>query len=138
MSYRYTDSAPPAQDFIDLREKCGWGRISVEIANKSLSASLSNVTAFSGDQVVGFVRVVGDGALYFYIQDLVVDENHRGNGIGKTLMNNIMDQLRSTAPEGSMIALMSASGKEPFYESFGFFSRPIGSFGAGMMYKPTN
>jgi hypothetical protein len=27
---------------------------------------------------------------------------------------------------------MAAQGKEPFYERYGFFTRPSGKFGAGM------
>ena len=43
-----------------------------------------------------------------------------------------MDQIYSTAPDGAMIGLKAAKGKEKLYSPFGFESRPNGKQDAGM------
>jgi len=43
-----------------------------------------------------------------------------------------MDQIYSTAPDGAMIGLIAAKGKEKLYSPFGFESRPNGKQDAGM------
>jgi GNAT superfamily N-acetyltransferase len=46
--------------------------------------------AFDGDRQVGFARVVSDRATYAYVSDVFVIESHRGRGVGKRLMSEIM------------------------------------------------
>jgi predicted N-acetyltransferase YhbS len=90
------------------------------------------VTAFSQDRVVGTGRVVGDGGLCFYIQDVIVLKTHPGLGIGAGLMDRIMDFIASRAVKDTYVGLMSAVGKESFYHRYGFTARPTETLGAGM------
>lgn len=46
--------------------------------------------AFEGERQVGFARVVTDRATYAYVSDVFVIESHRGRGVGKRLMGEIM------------------------------------------------
>ena len=55
-----------------------------------------------------------------------------GQSIARTLIKLPMDQIYSTAPDGAMIGLTAAKGKEKLYSPFGFQSRPNGKQGAGM------
>ena len=55
-----------------------------------------------------------------------------GQSIARTLIKLPMDQIYSTAPDGAMIGLTAAKGKEKLYSLFGFESRPNGKQGAGM------
>ena len=59
-------------------------------------------------------------------------ENCR-HSIARTLIIQLpMDQIYSTAPDGAMIGLIAAKGKEKLYSPFGFESRPNGKQDAGM------
>jgi hypothetical protein len=49
------------------------------------------------------------------------------------LMNEVMKFIRENACLGAVVGLMSAQGKEGFYEKFGFWKRPTERFGHGMM-----
>jgi ribosomal protein S18 acetylase RimI-like enzyme len=131
---RISEAPLDVQSFIEFRVRCGWGRVSYEVAQASLNAGLVQLSAWQADRMVGFVRVVGDGALYFYIQDMIVLEDLRGRGIGNALMQHLMGILSETVPAGGTISLMSAFGKEAFYEHFGFVCRPNLAFGAGMTF----
>ena len=44
-----------------------------------------------------------------------------------------MEYVKNNACPGAVVGLMSAKGKEDFYERFGFWKRPTDSFGHGMM-----
>lgn len=132
MTVILSDKPPNTQLFIDLREKCGWGLISNDLAERAISNSLLWTSAHHDDKTIGFVRLIGDGALNFYIQDLIVARPHRGLGIGRSLMEHLLSLCCEVVPKDATIGLMSVAGKENFYEAFGFQSRPFGRFGAGM------
>ena len=51
----------------------------------AFESSLWTYGAFEGDRLVGFVRCVGDGQHILLVQDLLVDPEYRGQGIGTTL-----------------------------------------------------
>ena len=48
------------------------------------------------------------------------------------MMDRVMDYIRTHASHNTIIGLMAAYGKEPFYEKYGFTRRPTERFGAGM------
>lgn len=125
--------APPdTEEFIAMRAACGWGQISTKTAHVALVNGLFNVSVYHADTLVGFGRAVGDGALYFYLQDIVVDPNWRSQGIGHQIVVRLLGQIRAVAAPGSTIGLMAAKGAEDLYARHGFSSRPNGSQGAGM------
>lgn len=130
--YEIRQLLPSAEDYNRLRKAVGWVTYDVPVIELSLPKSLYCVCAMLNDRIVGMARVVGDGGLVFYIQDVIVEPEHQRRGIGTRLMDRIMDYLRSNASNNSMIGLMSARGKEPFYEKYGFTVRPNGRLGAGM------
>lgn len=85
------------------------------------------------DEVVGMARVVGDGSICFYIQDVIVKPEYQSMGIGKKMMESVMIYISKNAGSGAIVGLMSAKGKEEFYKKFGFWQRPNDNFGHGMM-----
>ena len=132
MSLVFFKTAPTPQQFRDFRSQCGWGNIDLNTAAKALQNSLIVISAHNDDELIGFVRAVGDASLNIYIQDLIVQEDHRGQKIGQRLMQNILAELSAVYPQAD-IGLMSAQGKEAFYTQFGFEIRPSKEYGAGMM-----
>jgi ribosomal protein S18 acetylase RimI-like enzyme len=125
-------SPPLVEDFLVLRTKVGWGDLNSDLAEKSLKNSLFHVTIFDEEQLIGMGRVVGDGAMYFYIQDVIVDPSYQAQGIGTTLMDTVEGYLRFTARKGSTIGLLAAKGKEGFYARYGYIQRPNNTLGNGM------
>jgi len=88
-----------------------------------LQNSLFSVVAVEDDKVVGFGRIVGDGGLYYYIQDVMVHPEFQGKGLGRSLMKALMDYIRTHARAGAFVGLMAAKGLESYYEAFGFRAR---------------
>lgn len=125
-------ASPTVNDFLTLRSKVGWQAISIDDAKTSLANSLFHVVIYNESQPVGMGRVVGDGVMYFYIQDIAVDPTFQGCGIGAAVMEQIEKYLSNTAIKGSTIGLLAVKGKEAFYARYGYLNRPDAELGHGM------
>lgn len=60
--------APSVDEFLALRAITGWSSVERSVAAESLHNSLFHVVVYDDFQLVGMGRVVGDGAMYFYVQ----------------------------------------------------------------------
>ena len=114
---------PILAEYKELRASAGWWKTDDKATDIALSKSLFSVVAIKNDNVIGLVRVVGDGGLYFYIQDLIVRPEFRGNEFGKKLVNEAMSYIKANAKSGAFVGLMAAKGLEKYYELFGFKAR---------------
>jgi GNAT superfamily N-acetyltransferase len=125
-SCQVVERVPAVGEYLALREAVGWGRLDERVAERGLAGGLFSVCALGGGEVVGCARVVGDGGLYFYIQDVIVLPRFQGRGLGRRLMAPILGYLDEHAPPGSFVGLMAAQGVSGFYGQFGFSVRPPG------------
>lgn len=130
--YDIKSESPSVDEFLNLRSQIGWGVMDFNLARTSLKNSLFHVTLRENSKLIGMGRVIGDGAMYFYIQDVVVDPQYQNAGIGSALMASIEDYLSVTARKGATIGLLAAKGKEGFYSRYGYIERPNNSLGNGM------
>jgi len=80
-------------------------------------------------------RIVGDGAVVVYVQDLIVLPEYQKMGIGKQLIEHLIEYVKVINQPGNeiMLCLMCAKGRESFYEKYGFISRPNDNLGPGMI-----
>lgn len=121
--------------YLEIRASVNWKLLKREQAKLALENSLYTVTAFKNGKPVGMCRIVGDGAVICYVQDFVVKPSFQGCGIGRKMMERLIsyvDELRMENTE-MMLCLMSAKGRESFYEKFGFMARPTEKLGPGMI-----
>ncbi|MBQ3583196.1 MAG: N-acetyltransferase, partial [Lachnospiraceae bacterium] len=58
--------------YLNLRKAVNWKVLNTKQAETALNNSIYKVCAYDGDMPVGMGRIVGDGAVIAYIQDLVV------------------------------------------------------------------
>ncbi len=96
--------------------------------DRQLSAALDrclySVCAVAAGDVVGCARIVGDGAVYLYIQDVILLPAFQGLGVGDRLMRAVMTWLDEHCPPNAFVALFAAPGKDEFYARYGFKRRP--------------
>lgn len=128
---------PTAAEYRELRARTGWGSIDEETARQTIRAACHTLTLRRQGKLLGLARVMGDGALYFFLADLIVDPSLRGEGLGHRLMGAVTDYFDRCARPGATIMLIPLLGRESFYERFGFARCPDGPFGAGMRYAST-
>jgi len=98
-AYDLVERAPTLSEYRQICTAVGWDTlINFDAAAASLGNSLYHVVALYDHAIVGMARIVGDGAMYFYIQDVAVLPAHQGHGVGGLLMEHVVAYLRSHAP----------------------------------------
>jgi ribosomal protein S18 acetylase RimI-like enzyme len=122
---RVVERVPSVEDYRRLRRGVGWNDVDEPAADEGLRRSLASFCLVdAADEVVGIARVVGDGGIYFYVQDVIVDRRYRGRGHGRALMDAVMSFIGREARPGAFVGLMAARGVTRFYERYGFEPRP--------------
>ena len=130
--YTVSSEAPALASFLSLRATAGWGNISATLAEESLANTLFIATIYAEGQLLAMGRIVGDGALFYYIQDVVVRPDFQGRGYGRTVMEMLDQYIQREAKAGSTVGLFSAQGKEHFYSAFDYLKRCGKPLGYGM------
>lgn len=123
-------------EYLYLREQVGWALLSDRQAQMAIENSLYNVKAVDEHgYILGMGRIVGDGAVISYIQDLVVIPEAQGKGVGSMIIKSLISYVESIKEDGTtmMLCLMCAKGREPFYEKHNFIARPTEGLGPGMI-----
>ena len=122
--YQVVEQIPTVEDYLALREAVGWGRLDEQVTARGLTHALFTVCLLHEGNVIGCGRVIGDGGLYFYLQDIIVHPEFQGKGLGKRLMEAILAYLEEHVLPGAFIGLMAAKDVSNFYTKFGFTVRP--------------
>lgn len=122
------DNVLQPEDFVRLRNTTGFADIPVEHARKALRNGLVNVSALKDGELIGMGRLVGDGAMYWYLQEIVVLPAYQGMGIGTMIVNHLVDYAVKNSSTGKFTTIggVSAKGKEGFYQKLGFEVIPNG------------
>ena len=122
---RYSSDVPEIGAFFELFETTGWNERYNDTRSElqaALVGSWYTLSAYDGDRLIGFGRLVCDGTMHAMIFDLIVHPSHQKQGIGST----ILDKLTQTCREAGIhdVQLFSATGRAAFYERHGFVARP--------------
>ena len=130
MQYTYSmityEDKITAEEFLALRAHVGWVELPLEEARVCVEKVYFIICARDGEKAIGVARLMWDGGYMAFLSDVIVDENYRGLGIGRKLVESCIEKLQSDLKPGFKVkmTLNSAPGKEPFYEKFGFEVRP--------------
>ena len=74
------------------------------------------------DEIIGMGRAISDRSSDAYIQDVTVKTQHRGQGIGSTIVNEIANRLKEDGME--WVGLIAERGSHEFYSRLGFKPMP--------------
>lgn len=102
----------------DYISKSYWGK---SITSPTLSKAIKNSICFGifdlEDKQVAFARIVTDLATFAYIMDVYVLDEHKGKGLGKWLMKEIMTY---PAMDGLRVIGLKTKDAHGLYKKFGF------------------
>lgn len=116
-----TNTRPTLDEYIYLCSSVGWKDfMNFDVAETSIRNSAYSVIVKNNHRIIGMGRIVGDGAIYFYIQDIVVHPEYQGKGIGKEIMKALTKYLEDNTPDKAFIGLFASKGKAEFYEKYDF------------------
>jgi len=91
---------------------------SIEGIQTMLEGTAVVLGAWEDDRIIGFARTITDGIYRALIDDVVVEESKRGQGIGSELMRKLLERLTEMGIEE--IFLRCGRNIVPFYQRFGF------------------
>ena len=136
-SVKLIDNELTAEEYIELSAAVEFYKPSLGQTKKALENSLLTVKAVCDGKVVGMGRLIGDGAMYWFIQEVCILPEYQGLGIGKGIVNRMITFVEQSCVSGERVTiqLMAAKGKEEFYKKLGFVSRPNEYSGAGMQKR---
>jgi GNAT superfamily N-acetyltransferase len=114
------------EEIVELYRAAGWWKESMDqtrvndlIRGSFLFAVAIDITT---GKAVGMGRVISDAISDAYIQDLVVQAKWRNSGVGKIIIETLLEECRSR--KIAWIGLIAEPGKEDFYSTLGFRSMP--------------
>ena len=127
MDYKIENRLPTLVEYRQLCESVGWGHVmNFEAVKDALKQSVTGIVALDETgHAIAMGRIVGDGAIYFYIQDIVVVPEHQNSGLGTAVLTEIFEYIKQTAPEKSFIGLFSVPEAVGFYKKFTLEKRDL-------------
>lgn len=134
MKYTILDNQLHTDDFIRLFASAGWGELPADMVETTLANSYATFSVKSEDKVIAMARLLGDGAMSFFLKDFVVEPECQGYGIGRMLLTHVEKYIRSQLKPGweGYLQLVSSKGKESFYSKLGYATHPHEHSGPGM------
>ncbi len=130
-----------AIDLYELERLCdavGWSRRPLRKVRKAIQHSFLVISMWElqgeDSRLIGFSRATSDHAFNATIWDVVVHPDFQGRGLGKSLMQQIVKELRRA--DISNITLFADPHVVEFYRDLGFAPDPEGI--KGMFWYPNS
>ena len=107
-------------DVLHLYQAVGWTNYTnqPQMLAQALTHSLAIYLARDGEEIVGLVRLIGDGFSSVFVQDLIVLPTYQRQGIGSTLMKQALSDYKDTYQV--QLATEQTEKTLGFYRSLGF------------------
>lgn len=92
----------------------------LELLQQAINESLFVLTAWEDDNLVGLIRVVGDGLTIIYIQDILVLKEYQNQGIATEILQHVLNKYDDVRQK--VLLTDEAPNVRHFYEKNGFES----------------
>ncbi|WP_061593223.1 GNAT family N-acetyltransferase [Streptococcus gordonii] len=128
----------PRLDFaavLDLYASVSWSNYTnhPRRLEQAFHQSLFVMAAYDDEELVGLIRVVGDGLTIVFIQDLLVYPHYQRQGIGRCLLQQTLERFKDVYQ--IQLATEQSDKNLAFYRELGF--RQQEDFDCtGMIYAP--
>lgn len=134
MNYTVCDNELKVCDFLRLFSSVGWGELDEDMAKTALENSWATFHVEYKGKVIAMGRLLGDGAMSFFLKDFVVLPEFQGQGIGRLLLNHIEMYIAIQLKPGwsGYLQLVSSKDKDAFYSKMGYRYHPNQQSGPGM------
>ena len=103
-----------------LYSEVGWVAYTNDMAalREGYKNSLLILAAYENDELLGLIRVVGDGATIIFIQDILVFPSVQRHGVGSALLRAVLEKYSGVR----QIELLTDNTEKTraFYNSMGF------------------
>ncbi|MFD3259901.1 GNAT family N-acetyltransferase [Paenibacillus lentus] len=117
---RIVREVPDAENYAALRKQAGLSPRSEQGIKIGLGNSLFAVSLYAGDELIGMGRVIGDGGCFLQIVDIAVRPDYQGQGLGKLIMDELINYLKEETPVDAYVSLIADQPADKLYLKYGF------------------
>lgn len=110
----------PVKIYMEMRIACGLSAKTFEASQIGLKNSIHSIIVKVEEDIIGMGRIIGDGGCFCQIVDICVLPEYQKKGIGKMIINNLMDFIYQQLPSSCYISLIADGDASFLYEKFGF------------------
>lgn len=109
-----------ADEILHLYTEVGWTAYTENMPalEQGYQNSLLVLAAYENNELLGIIRVVGDGFTIIFIQDILVYPKKQGHGVGTALLKAVLN--RYSAVRQIELATDNTPKTVSFYKSLGF------------------
>ena len=106
----------------ELYKSVGWTHYTKDTARleKAFEQSESLIKRNGEGKIIGVVRWITDCATIAFIQDIFIHPRYQRQGIGKALLNEVLEKITSYGPVQIELLTDDTEKTKKFYESVGF------------------
>ena len=121
MIMHITEDFPQSKEYMELRLDAGLPEVEETVAETALNHSLLSILIRDdNDRLIGMGRVVGDGAFYFQLADIMVAIPYRDHGLDKMIVSELLARLEKIAPNGAEVTVITDVPGIKLYQNAGF------------------
>ncbi|MGC6590380.1 GNAT family N-acetyltransferase [Paenibacillus sp. Dod16] len=121
MNVNITEEFPQNQEYMDLKAVAGLPEVEISAIATALNRSvLSLLARDDNDRLIGMGRVVGDGAFYFQLVDIMVAASHLDQGVEEMIVSELLSRLAKIAPSGAEVTVITDVPGIKLYQHAGF------------------
>jgi len=119
--YTIEHKTPSVAEYCRMRIDVGLSPKSEEAASIGLPNSLFAVSVRDqSGALMAMGRLVGDGGCFIQVCDIAVQPHCQGKGLGRKVMQELMDYIDQEVPAGAFINLFADGTASELYKEFGF------------------
>ncbi|MGL1935814.1 MAG: GNAT family N-acetyltransferase [Fibrobacterales bacterium] len=132
--YSIEERLPTLQEFTTLSDLVAFDTPQSTQLQKALDHTIYGCCLTFEDHVIGFGRVVGDSALYYYIQDVIIHPDHQHRGCGREILNHLLSYLAESTDSGAFIGLFSGHDMDALMAKYQFVRDSFQHISQGMFF----
>ena len=136
--YEMVPEAPSLADYMRLRSVAGLTPFAEAAAHAGLPGTFTAVVVRFEGKAIGMGRVIGDGGLFFQVTDIAVHPAHQGRGLGKAIVEALLDALAHRIAAPAYVSLVADGEASKLYAQFGFVPVAPKSQGMAQMVEPAS
>lgn len=108
------------EQILSLYHSVGWTEYTDDPSKlfRALQNSLDILTVWNNTELVGLIRVIGDGETILYIQDLLIKPDYQNQGLGSILLQKMVDRYQNVRQK--LLITDNTNKTNSFYEKNGF------------------
>ena len=111
---------PSVEEFAAVTLAVGFKAHPPEAIRVGLANTWCAVCAQVSRRVVGLGRIVGDGALHFYVTSVMVLPSHQRRGIGSAIVHALLAKVKEVPHANVLVEALPLPNLESFYARHGF------------------